>query len=724
MYSRRRRQRLPTETVVAGVVVSLFTSAAVFAQEQSDTPTLEAVIVTAQRRAENLQDVPISVTTLSASQLEAGGVNAVEDLAVASPGLVMTRQLRGSTPFLRGVGATSVTPGNESPVAQYVDGVYYMATVGNLFSFNNIERIEVLKGPQGTLFGRNATGGLVNVITRDPTVDPAVRASVSYEDYDTTSASLYASGGVGSVAADIAVLYVDQGEGYGRNLNTGRDVNLQDEQAVRAKVLWTPTENDKFTFSADWAENLGDIGLTRGAYPGSILVGGVTGRGTAYDTQGTYPTYVESLPTWGISLKYQHSFEWGEFQSLTSHRDQNSHFFLDQDATPLPFVNVEVFEANKWQQQEFLLVGEAGDLDWTTGVFLFNATSEHPPLRIRSSVVPTLNADLIPRQETRSYAAFAQGTYAVMDATKITLGLRYTVDQRSFATRQVALPGHPAGAGTLLATNFDDASFPKLTWRFAVDHQLTDDVLIYASHNRGFKSGIFNTGAINAQPVDPETLDALEVGVKSEWFGNTLRLNAAVFDYTYEDIQLQRLVTGASVILNAAEGEMQGLDLEAIYAPHLPVGALTVNLGVSLLDAEYTSFPDGPLSVPNANGGNTVVPADLSGHDMIRAPKWTASIGVDYEIPIGEHLLGLGVSYFKNDGFYWEPDNRLRQDAYDVLNANVSFTVGAEQRWRVRLFGRNLTDSAYGSYVSAGSLGDLVASAPPRTYGIGFDFEY
>lgn len=700
----------------------------VLARESTDISgtTLESVVVTAQRRTENLQDVPISVTTLSTSELEASGAVALEDLTVASPGLVMTRQLRGSTPFLRGVGATSVTPGNESPVAQYVDGVYFMSPLGNIFSFNNIERIEVLKGPQGTLFGRNATGGLINVITREPTATPEFKVGVSYGDYETVSGSLYAGGGFDEVAADIAVYYIDQGEGYGRNLNTGADVNYQNEKAVRGKVVWTPTDKDKFVVAADWSENTGDIGLTRSAYPGSRLFGGVTLQGTPFDTQSVFPTYIESFPAWGVSLKYQRTFDWGQFQSLTSFRDQKDHLFLDQDATPTPFVNVEIHEANRWQQQEFLLIGDMNRLSWTTGVFLFGATSEYEHLAITSGVVPSLNADLIPRQETESYAAFAQGTYAVTDSTNVTAGLRYTVDNRTFSTRQIALPGHPAGAGVVLGTKFDDASFPKLTWRFAVDQQLGDDVLVYLSYDRGFKSGIFNTGILNANPVDPETLDALELGLKSEWFDRTVRLNAAVFGYKYEDIQLQRVVTGASVIFNAAEGELFGLDLEATYAPRLASGDLQLNLGASLLDTEYTSFPDGPTSIPNSPpaGGNATLARDLTGNTMIRAPEWTVSVGFDYQLPIGDTTLGIGANYYKSDDFFWEPDNRLKQDSYDVLNAYLSLAFGGDQRWRVRLFGKNLTDSVYGSYVSAGAVGDLVAAAPPRTYGIGFDFEY
>lgn len=710
---------------IAGLA-AVCVSAPVFAQTATSESVLESVTVTAQRRAEDQQSVPISITTLSARQLEAGGVSALEDLTVATPGLVMTRQLRGSTPFLRGVGATSVTPGNESPVAQYVDGIYYMSPVGNIFSFNNVERIEVLKGPQGTLFGRNATGGLINVITSDPEVEPGFKLSVSRDDYETNSVSAYATGGAGEVAADIAIMYLDQDKGYGKNLNTGKDVNLQNERAVRSKVLWTPTDGDRITFSIDWSENKGDLGLTRSIFPTSRGVGNTPLRGDQYDTQATFPTYVKSFPSWGASLKYERTFDWGSFQSLTAHRDQKSQTFLDQDSTPIPFVNVEVNEQNKWQQQEFLLVGNAGKLDWTTGIFLFNATSGYSDggLKITSGLVPSLNTTSYPKQETRSYAAFAQSTYAVTDTTKVTAGLRYTEDQRSYTSRQIANAGHPAGAGTVLATNFDEKSFPKLTYRFAVDQQLGDSALIYASFNRGFKSGIFNTGIINGLPVNPETLDAIEIGLKSELFDHRVRLNLAAYDYDYEDIQLQRVVTGASVIFNAAKGAMRGLDVEAIFVPPTPVGELQLTLGASLIDTEYKEFPNGPTTVPNATGGNATVATDLAGNDMIRAPKYTATAGIDYELPIGDDTLAMSVNYFKNDGFFWEPDNRLEQEPYEVLNAQVSYGFGAEERVRVRVFGKNLTDAVYASYVSAGAVGDLVGSAPPRTYGVGFDFKY
>lgn len=712
------------------LVPAILIASPAFAQETGGAEgvergdVLEAVVVTAQRREENLQDVPISITTLSASALEAGGVSSVEDLSVAAPGLVMTRQLRGSTPFIRGVGTGSVAPGNESPVAQYVDGVYYMSPIGNIFSFNNVERIEVLKGPQGTLFGRNATGGLVNVITRDPSETPTLEASVGYGDYETYMGSVYASAGSERVAADLAVVYRDQNEGYGKNLTTGEEVNREDEIGVRSKVLWKPTDNDRLTFSADWSENKGDMGLTRSAYPGSLLVGSTPLRGSVYDTQGSFPTRVESFPTWGVSLKYQHSFDWGEFQSLTSHRDQSSLTLLDQDATPLPFVGVRMRESNVWQQQEFLLMGDVDRLNWTTGLFLFDSTSEYAPIQLASDVVPTLNSVTYPTQDTRSYAAFAQGTYAIRDTTSVTVGLRYTVDERDFAARQLAGPGHPAGQGALVATAFADKSFPKLTWRFAIDQKLGDDALIYASYNRGFKSGVYNTGSITSPVVDPETLDAIEVGLKSEWFDHRLRFNVAAFDYDYEDMQLQRVVTGTLVILNAAEGKMRGADIEAVLLPPMPVGELQLTLGASFLDTEYTSFPDGPQSIPNPTGGNRTIATDLSGNDMIRAPDWTTSLGVDYSMPVGASKLGIAASYYRNDGFFWEPDNRLRQDPYEVVNAQLSLAFGSEQQYRIRAFGKNLTDSRYGSYVSGGAVGDLVAPAPPRTYGVAFDIRY
>jgi iron complex outermembrane receptor protein len=229
---------------------------------------------------------------------------------------------------------------------------------------------------------------------------------------------------------------------------------------------------------------------------------------------------------------------------------------------------------------------------------------------------------------------------------------------------------------------------------------------------------------LGAPAVGPETLDAYEVGIKSEFLDHSIRLNAAAFYYKYKGVQLTTTQVGVTSYFNAAEGRIKGGEAELTLAPRVSFGDLLINAGLSYLNAFYDSFPRGQITTPNPAGGNIQTLGDLSGNRMIRSPKWTATLGVDYSIPVGVNELGLDVSYYYNDGFFWDPDNRLAQPAYKLLNAEISYGFGPEKRYRVRAFGKNLTNQLYYFYVAGATLVDVAQAADPRTYGIGFDVKF
>ena len=688
--------------------------------ESSEVQNDAEILVTAQRREQRLQDVPITISVISGDTLAAAGVGDTESLLAVVPGLVNTRQLRGATPFIRGIGTQSTSPGVESPVATYVDGVYFMNPNGNLFAFNNIERIEVLKGPQGTLFGRNTTGGLIHIITRDPQPGFSLDGSLSYGNYDTKEGALYVSGGTDTLVAD-AALYAIRSDGYGSYLNIGGDANYLHETAARVKLLWKPGSTTRVTLSGDFTNNQGDIGLTRNAVPGSRLLTGLPFRGTIYDTQAGGRSDAD-IDSWGIGLRIEQELGDVKLQSITAYRRVEADAFFDQDAVPARFADVTLTDSNRTFQEELLLIGEFGALSWTAGAFFLSARSQYEPLAVRS-IAPPNNFDTFSPQRLNSYAAFVDGTYALSESTNFTAGLRYTIDDRTFDAFTIARTGHPA-PGTTIAARDDDANFKKLTWRLVADHKLSDDVLLFASYNRGFKAGVFNASAISQAVILPETVDAYELGLKSDLFDRVLKLNISAFHSGAKDIQLTRQTLGAQTIFNAAKGRVNGIELEAVLSPKMSVGDLSIFSSLTYMDAKYSSFPLGQITVPNAAGGNAVQVSDLTGNQMIRSPDWTLSAGLDYTVPLGSGELGISGNYYHSDGFFWEPDNRLRQTPYDLVSAQLSYSFGDDNRYRVRVFGKNLLDQEYGSYVNAGGLGDLAAPAPPRTYGVALDFRF
>lgn len=684
--------------------------------------TLEEVMVTAQRRSESLQRVPITVTVVTSNDLAKAGVAATSDLAVRVPGLTLTQNRTVVTPYLRGIGTQNSTAGEEGSIATYVDGVYVPSLSGANFAFNNIERVEVLKGPQGTLFGRNATGGLLHIITKEPSHTPALDGGIGYGSYDTWTASTYGTTGLSDrVAVDLAGFFTHQAEGWGRNLNIGGDVNLRDEWALRSKLLFAATDALTLRLALDYDKRDSDIGNSRGVWPGSVLIGGTTRfRGSIYDVQNGVPRRAH-FEQWGVSLKADLEVGDATLTSTTAYRYSNNFGLLDQDGTPTKYVDAYFTELTRSAQQEFLLVGQRGSLDYTGGIFLFYSKAGVDPLGLRSVVLPVQNRDRIDRITTRSYAPFVQGTYHFTDATGVTAGLRFTRDEREIDGRDVATAGNPLGApGVTLTSTHQEANFNKVTWRFAVDHEIRDDVLGYASYSRGFKSGVYNSANFLQAAAEPETLDAYEVGVKSDLFERKLRLNLAAFRYKYTDIQLFRVEGGITTIYNAAAGRTNGADLEAVWLPTVPLGRLQIDSAVSWLDGEYTSFPLATFTTPNPAGGNILSLGDAKGRSMIRTPDWTATLSADYSVPVSFGELGFNVSYYYSDGFYWDPDNRLLEPSYDLIGAALSWTsVGGA--WRVSAFGRNLTDETYFGQTTTSNFGDQTSPGAPRTYGISFN---
>jgi iron complex outermembrane receptor protein len=332
---------------------------------------------------------------------------------------------------------------------------------------------------------------------------------------------------------------------------------------------------------------------------------------------------------------------------------------------------------------------------------------------------------------TNSYAGFAQGTYSITDSTRATIGLRYTHDTRQLDGVRYAAAGNPLPVGTVLLTSasLSDAnrkpSFNKLTWRFALDQQITRDVLVYASASRGFKSGVFNVNTPNLPAVQPETLDAYEAGIKSDLFDHVLRLNVSAYYSNYSNIQLTANLSGSPQLINAAKGRIKGVDAELTFAPRLPVGNLEIRSAVSFLDAKFTSFPGGPNFVPRPApaGGNVQTFADFAGNYFQSAPRFTSTVSTSYDLPVGPNRVGISATWYHNGGFFWDPQNRVRQDGYDLLSGQLYYAFGGD-RFKLRTYVRNLTNKRYFSFVSVSTTGDLGIPAPPRTYGVAFDFNF
>jgi iron complex outermembrane receptor protein len=710
---------------MTAVSVSLATAA-----EEANSPgglQLEEVVVTAQKREQSIDKVPISISAFSADMLEAQSATDSSALSAAVPGLQMNRSFRAATPFIRGVGNPAGALGDEGAIAFYVDGVYQTNLIAELFSFNNIERIEVLKGPQGTLFGRNALGGVIQVVTRDPSEVARMDISAGSGNYGTTRGSLYATGNVApELNADIAAVAHDQQKGWGTNLMTGNDVYLSSNVAVRSKWVWLPSDATKLTFSAQYDHNKD--------YSTSFHLVGRGVSGPTSRSPGNWNVQLPNDPVADVtlksgSLKLEQDVGQLRLVNTLSYGETEMRQLSDLDAQPANLVQLDLNGYDRaWTEELQLMSGAASMVDWVAGIFyLYDKTGYDRPVGWKQSGLGNFNR--FGFMATQAYAGYAQATVPVLTnawpGTSVTTGIRYSSETRRLKFTQVPTPPvYPVDT---------EADFSNTNYRIALDHQFSDDKMVYVSFATGFKSGLYNTNAPTDPPVDPETVDALEAGVKTKWLDRRLLLDIAVFHYDFQDIQLRKPTgssAGTTTLLNAAEGRSQGLE---VSFQAIATDRLRLQSGVSVLSTKYTSFPNYSYSWPNPatctpapgqstgapTGGNTSCFGDATGNDLIQAPQFTGNFGFQYVVASRAGEFALNALYSYTSSFAWEADNRLKNPAYGMVNVSTQWT-SPNGRWDINVWGKNLANAHY--YFNEGSLpfGDIGLDAPPRTFGIDF----
>lgn len=698
------------------------------APEPQDESRLEEIVVTAQKRAQNLQDVPISVVALTSDAIAASGVSSVEGISSLVPGITLTRQSAATIIFIRGIGTTGGQAGQEGAVATFVDGVYQPSMSGSTFSLNNIERIEVLKGPQGTLYGRNATGGAVNVITREPSFTRTGQAEFGYGSHNTVDASAYVSLPIvdNVIAADIAAIYSNVMDGFGRNVITGGKANTRKDWSLRSKILIQPSEDTKIVLSGDYTEDSGAFGVSLRPLPGStrILQGPVADLGSFYNIENDFDPSLKTK-NWGVSGRIEQNFGGARLTSITAYRDLKQFQNLDLDTGPLPLFEFNGHERN-WQFTQELQLASASDsrVQWIAGLFYLDAESAYDPYDLAglgfaaNGIAGFLNN---PIMKTKSYAAFGQATFPLFDEnTNLTLGARYTIDERKFSPNLINVEFN--GSLTRVPFPNQERTFKKPTWRIALDHKFTEDFMMYGSYSRGFKSGVYNLSAPADSVVKPETLDAWELGIKSDLLDRRLRINLAGFYYKYKDIQLTIIKGAGQSLLNAASAEVYGVDLdfEAVLSDNLSLRG-----GGELIHARYGKFDDAPIGtvLTTFPFGTSYSPGDATGNHMIRTPTFSANVAADFHVPVGSGTLSANASYSYNSGFFFEPDQRLKQKAYSLVNAQIRWGVD-EDRFYVKGYVKNLFDTHYWAQQTGVFTGDLGNPAFGRQYGLAVGFKY
>jgi iron complex outermembrane receptor protein len=768
--------------------VGLLTGSPAYADTAAaaDSDQLVEITVTAQRHAENAQTVPISMIPITPEAAQNAGAFSTDMLAQLVPGVQMGHEIDSATTFVRGIGPNSNGTGEESSVAVYLDDIYIPTGNASLFQLNAISGIDVLKGPQGTLFGRNATGGVVQVHTRDPQFDPEADFEGGYGNYDTFTGNAYVTGKViEDVASNLAAYVTDQHNGWGHDVVTGQEAFTAEDWGIRNKWLWTPTSSTRILLAGDFAYTRGEVGLGFNQIPQFVAAGGhgyCPGEGGDDGNPQSSPvsfkcpgmpgaTYVGWYNTSDnendrsvnehttLELKAEQELGFAKGVSITGWQNMTGSAHFNEDGSAYGDVDTDLVQRDRNLSQELQLISPADAsyaswFNWIVGAFYMDDNAGYGPYSQLTGVAEGFPTALVPPDysfnltdnvRTTSIAGYLQGTALVAVHTHLSLGTRYTVDKRLFtggvwfadAIPEVgglpACDAAPIACPTTLATSGASHRWPMATYRVALDHEFSEDIMGYVSWNRGMKSGQFDTfgtafgGPINNPPVNPEVLKSLEAGMKTEWLDHHLQVNLSAFHYNVQNLQMAIIMAGGTKLINAASAQVNGGELSVNV---IPVTHLTLSGGVSVLYGHYDSFNNAPdYFPPDAYyaGSNLAAPActpsgayscNASGLDLIRAPHYGADLAADYVIPsaAGDFDLNANVSY--TDSFYWFPDESLRQPVVNLFNASVKWTHPS-RRYELRLWGANLTGAEYYSFGSeAIAYGQQFSPAAPRTFGV------
>jgi iron complex outermembrane receptor protein len=721
-------------TLAAGAAVALvMAGGAAFAQETGAAQVGE-VIVTAEKRSERLIDVPMSVSAVSGETLATSGIISTVNLQQTTPGLTTVNTGFGFVPVIRGINSSGTSPGDASNVAIYLDDISVGAPISGFFDLSDIERIEVLKGPQGTLFGRNATGGAIRIVTRSPSFTPQGSVSADYGfSYKELRANGYVTGPITDTVAGSLSATLRKGDGYikGVGPDQGERYGKPDNYLVRGKLLFKPSDAFSAELAADkWSQQNDSVFISMvnhnaNPYPGTgaIPIGILTYAGS------TQPK--ADLSGWGTSLhmNWDPGVAGVTVKSITGYRHVQVRSQSDTDRTSLPLSWNAISQYENSFSQE-INVSSASDqpLTWIAGAYYFNGSAGNPYFRqgtgdaVGLSGLGTIATNFTNHVRTEAIAGFGEATYNVTPQLHVTGGLRYSSETKKFHWQNLTAPTP--------VTN-SKHTWNSWTYRGVVRYDLAHDANVYASISNGFKSGVYNAYSFLDLPVNPEKVTAYEIGAKAR-VGRFVFTGAA-YAYEYKNIQLNAYATvnGQLIITlqNAATARMRGVEFTADGDLG---GGFSVNAGVGWEPTrKYVRYTGAQVVVPipglaaGAQPNKQVLANyDASGSHMVRAPEFTANLRVNYDADLYQGHLKANVSGYYTSAINWQAGNFSKENGYLILNGRVGWTA-PNGKVTYSVFGTNLTGKKYFTDYVANTRGDdSVKVAPGREVGVGVSLDF
>ncbi len=758
------QQRLLSHVITAATLAGVLPPSLVQAQATENNHwAIDEVVVTARKREENLQDTPIAVSAFSGEGMEKRGITKLNDVATAAPNMSFQSNpsfggaSNAASIYIRGVGQKEFLPTTEPGVGLYVDGVYIARSVGAVLDLVDIAQVEVLRGPQGTLFGRNTIGGAISITTEKPDGEFGGKVSVGLG----TDNALVVKGKVDMPVSDtlhtrLSLADISQ-DGYVKRLD-GVELGDDDTQTGRFNAVWTPDSDLELNFSAEFSRDrengppmtLLDINLGNPIDPNTppmavihnvvanAMAGATDGSPCAtpankinlavpncYDLRydlgdsrnaGTAPAMSESdFKASNLNLTWDLN-EDITFKSFTAWRDLDAEFSRDGDHSPHRVSQFHDTLEQTQFTQEFQLLGNALDskLNWIFGLYYFDEDGDN----VNTLDFTVSNFTSGGKFDNTSKAAFGQATMDFTDWFSLTLGLRYTEEDKAFTPDQIILRNYFAGSGhpqldapfmqagsRVLPQATDKQSISEMTPMVNAAFHVNDQTMLYASYSEGFKSGGFTqrvfppqvagvtapAGASDTDLIpdfDPEFVDVYELGVKYTGWDGRLKLNAAAFHTKYNDLQIQVFTSVAPVTKNAASAKISGWEMELSV---LPAENWLIEASYGWLDARYDDIDFNETFIDEGN-------------EFERVPERTANVAVSREFytDVGNFTARVDWSYRSKE--YMDSFNTelIAQDAYDLVNANLNWTSNDEV-WDVQLSLKNIGDE---KYLTTGIIGD------------------
>lgn len=725
---------------------------------------IEKIIVTAQKRSESVQDIGIAVSTVDAQTLVDSNVNNVEDLQNVVPGIQIGETFGFASIMIRGVGTDNPFAGGDPSVAMHFDGAVTGQSSAQFGSLFDIDRVEVLRGPQGTLYGRNTTGGSINVITNKPTEHTEGYVRLTAGNYGLFKLESAVGGSLSEELMGRVAVRKTERDGYGENIADGGDIDNAIQQSIRGQLLWTPSETFSLRLAGEYhdEDDANYIPKFRAASydPAPIdallpqPIDGVRAENPRDINSNVDLQNKREQSSFTAEMNWSISDEW-DLTSITNQQDFEKVPQADFDMTDVDYyIWSESFETSQFSE-ELRLNYTSDTLRATLGYYYYSEDISSDN-RLDLNLVPdnvavgglsgcgfgdnqsNVIVGAAPEDlcflfrgttETEAHALFTNVAYDVSDTITLNFGGRYSYENKKGDTDHWTAPGAP------ILTFSDEKSFNEFSPSVRVEWDANEDVMFYAGYSEGFKSGIFLSG--QRDPVlDPEIMDAFEIGMKGMFFDSTLRLNSSLFRYDYTDLQQGRSVPAGSsgftlVYENVASASINGFEMEANW---LATESLKFDASFTYLDATFNDYiSTDPFDTVYQQVGLISPEVDLTqqlaGNSMVQAPETAWSIGAthEYEIPDSDWFVSSSISASFKDKVYFSQFNReeLSQDSNTRINANIKLST-ADEEWGVNLWVKNLTDEEVymGTFILNSSRTNAGFMSAPRTFGVTVSYNF